>query len=76
MDFAGRKLVIATKHDKQTVIGPLIEAFLGAEWFINSAFDTDLLGTFSGEIERKEDPLITLKNKLKISFFTLFFRYL
>ena len=63
MDFAGRKLVIATKHDKQTVIGPLIETFLGAEWFLNSSFDSDQLGTFSGEIERKDDPLTTLKNK-------------
>lgn len=63
MDFAGRKLVIATKHDKEKVIGPLVEKHLGADWFINPSFDTDLLGTFSGEIERKDDPLTTLKNK-------------
>jgi hypothetical protein len=63
MDFVGRKLVIATKHDKEKVIGPLIAEYLGAEWFINTDFDTDLLGTFSGEIERKDDPLTTLKNK-------------
>jgi hypothetical protein len=63
MDFAGRKLVIATKHQKEKVIGPLVENYLGADWFVNSSFDTDLLGTFSGEIERKDDPLTTLKNK-------------
>ena len=63
MDFVGRKLLIATKHDKQKVIGPLITEYLGAEWFINTDFDTDLLGTFSGEVERKDDALITLKNK-------------
>jgi hypothetical protein len=63
MDFVGRKLVIATKHDKEKVIGPLIAEYLGAEWFINTDFDTDLLGTFSGEVERKDDALITLKNK-------------
>jgi hypothetical protein len=63
MDFAGRKIVIATKHEKEKVIGPLVEQHLGADWFVNSSFDTDLLGTFSGEIERKDDPLTTLKNK-------------
>ena len=63
MDFAGRKLVIATKHSKEKVIGPLVEEQLGAEWFVNPTFDTDVLGTFSGEIERKDDPLTTLKNK-------------
>ena len=63
MDFAGRKVVIATKHEKEKIIGPLVKHHLGADWFVNPAFDTDLLGTFSGEIERKEDPLTTLKNK-------------
>jgi hypothetical protein len=63
MDFAGRKLVIATKHDKEKVIGPLVENHLAADWFVDPTFDTDFLGTFSGEIERKDDPLTTLKNK-------------
>jgi hypothetical protein len=26
-------------------------------------FDTDLLGTFSGELQRKDDALTTLRNK-------------
>jgi hypothetical protein len=63
MDFVGRKLIIATKHEKEKVIGPLVEKQLGAEWFIDTLFDTDTLGTFSGEIERKEDPKTTLRNK-------------
>ena len=63
MDFAGRKLVIATKHEKEKVIGPLVENHLAADWFVDPTFDTDFLGTFSGEIERKDDPLTTLKNK-------------
>jgi hypothetical protein len=63
MDFSGRKLVIATKHEKEKVIGPLVENHLGADWFVDPTFDSDLLGTFSGEIERKDDALTTLKNK-------------
>lgn len=63
MDFAGRRLVIATKHSKEKVIGPLIEKYLGADWFVDPTFDTDVLGTFSGEVERKYDPLTTIKNK-------------
>jgi hypothetical protein len=67
MDFVDRRLVIATKHEKEKVIGPLIDKYLGAEWFVDPTFDTDLLGTFSGEIERKDDPLITLKNKCLVA---------
>lgn len=63
MDFLGRKLIIATKHNKEKVIGPLVEEHLGAQWIVDPNFDTDLLGTFSGEIERKDDPLTTLKKK-------------
>ena len=36
MDFVGRKLIIATKHEKEKVIGPLVEKQLGAEWFIDT----------------------------------------
>lgn len=63
MDFTGRKLIIATKHEKEKVIGPLVEKQLGARWIIDSKFDTDTLGTFSGEIERIEDPKTTLRTK-------------
>jgi len=61
--FAGRKLVIATKHHKEKIIAPLFEKAFGLNCFTPENFDTDLLGTFTGEIERKEDPIITLKNK-------------
>jgi hypothetical protein len=63
MDFSGRKLIIATKHHKEKVIGPLVEKHLGSKWFVDDNFDTDLLGTFCGEIERENDALTTLRNK-------------
>ena len=61
--FSGRKLVIATKHQKEKVIAPLFEKAFGVKCFTPENFDTDLLGTFTGEIERKDDPITTLRNK-------------
>ncbi len=61
--FEGRQLIIATKHHKEQVIAPLIEKALKVKCFVDKDFDTDVLGTFSGEIERKEDPITTLRQK-------------
>ena len=61
--FQGRKLLIATKHKKENVIAPIFEKELGVRCFVSDEFDTDTLGTFSGEIERKDDALTTVRNK-------------
>jgi hypothetical protein len=61
--FEGRNLVIATKHEKQKVIAPILEKALGVNCFVANDLDTDQLGTFTGEIERKEDPINAAKNK-------------
>ena len=61
--FKGRKLLIATKHEKQKVIAPILETELGVKCFIVDNFDTDELGTFSGEIERKDDAITTARKK-------------
>lgn len=61
--FRNRNLVIATKHRKEVVIGPLLEKELGVRYFVPEDFDTDVLGTFSGEIERVDDPVTTLRKK-------------
>lgn len=61
--FKGRKLVIATKHKKETVIAPILEEHLGVHCFVPDDFDTDILGTFTGEVERKEDALSTVRQK-------------
>jgi hypothetical protein len=46
---------LATKHDKARLIAPYL-APLGFEVISTDLFDTDLLGTFSGEIERSFSP--------------------
>lgn len=61
--FKGRNLIIATKHGKEKVITPVLEKELGVKCFVDSGLDTDQLGTFTGEVERKEDPVTTARNK-------------
>lgn len=61
--FKGRKLLIATKHKKEKIIAPLVAESLQVECFVSEEFDTDTLGTFTGEVERKDGPLATVRNK-------------
>jgi hypothetical protein len=61
--FENRKLVIATKHQKESVIAPLFEKAFDVKCFAPENFDTDTLGTFTGEIERKDNPITTVRNK-------------
>ncbi|HEX8576546.1 MAG TPA: DUF6671 family protein [Flavobacterium sp.] len=61
--FQRRKLLIVTKHHKEQVIAPILEKELGVTCFVSDTIDTDTLGTFSGEIDRSEDALNTLRKK-------------
>lgn len=61
--FENRKLLIATKHSKENMIAPLFEQELGVSCFVSDKFDTDILGTFSGEVPREDNALNTLRNK-------------
>lgn len=60
--FKGRNLVIATKHKKEIVIAPLLEKELNVKCFV-ADIDTDLLGTFTGEVQRTADPVETARQK-------------
>jgi hypothetical protein len=44
--FPGRKLLIASKHQKEEVIAPLLEKALEVTCIVPANFDTDELGTF------------------------------
>lgn len=65
--FENRKLIVATKHKKEKVIAPLLEKNLGVKCFVDHSFDTDVLGTFSGEIEREDDPISTVRKKCLVA---------
>jgi hypothetical protein len=61
--FNGRKLLIATKHNKEQVIAPILEEGLGVHCFVPENYDSDIFGTFSGEVERKNTALETVRAK-------------
>ena len=61
--FKERKLLIATKHKKESILAPLLEEALGVTCIVAEAFDTDTLGTFTGEVERAADPVTTVRTK-------------
>jgi hypothetical protein len=61
--FSGRKIIVASKHQKEKVIAPLLKKELGLECIVSKELDTDVFGTFTGEIERLIDPLETARKK-------------
>jgi hypothetical protein len=63
MKYSGRKLLIATMHRKEKAIAGILEKELGMECVVPENFNTDLLGAFSGEVERKDDPVTTARTK-------------
>ncbi len=65
--FEGRQLVIASMHQKEQVLQPLLEAGLKVNVAVAAGLNTDLLGTFSGEVPRTSDPLTTARNKCELA---------
>jgi hypothetical protein len=60
--FENRKCGIATKHQKERVIGPALTQAFGLS-IIPLSLDTDLFGTFCGDIPRLLAPVETLRAK-------------
>jgi hypothetical protein len=65
--FEGRSIVIATKHKKQDAMAALLEKELGVTCIVPENLDTDLLGTFTGEIKRELSPIDAAKQKCKLA---------
>ncbi|MDR6562183.1 MULTISPECIES: DUF6671 family protein [unclassified Arcicella] len=65
--FEGRTLLIATKHRKEQVIAPILEEALGVKCVLSENIDTDVLGTFTGEVERTNSPLETARMKCELA---------
>lgn len=55
--FANRVGVLATMHQKERVIAPLLERELGMQVIVPQDFNTDLFGTFTREIKRTGDQV-------------------
>ncbi|MEI6110321.1 MAG: DUF6671 family protein, partial [Cyanobium sp. ELA712] len=61
--YAGRPVALATCHGKERVLRRPFRAGLGVEIMVASGFDTDSLGTFSGERPRPADAATTCRLK-------------
>ena len=65
--FEGRQLLIASMHQKEQVLQPLLESSLKVTVSVAHGLNTDLLGTFSGEVARIADPLTTTRKKCELA---------
>ncbi|MFN5334101.1 MAG: DUF6671 family protein [Bacteroidota bacterium] len=63
--FKGRSLLIATRHGKEKVMAPILRAALGVKCFTSDNVDSDIFGTFTGEIPRADGAVETLRNKCR-----------
>lgn len=59
--------MIATKHEKETVIGPAFQKAFGMSYFLPEELDTDELGTFTGEVERVGTPVEVARKKCELA---------
>lgn len=55
--FADRVAILATMHQKERAIAPLLERELAIQVVVPPNFDTDAFGTFTREIKRPGDQL-------------------
>lgn len=62
--FKNRKCLIATMHQKERVIAPILENTLKLKCFTSKDLDTDRFGTFSREIPRRKNQYKTLEAKI------------
>ena len=67
--FQDKTCVLITMHGKEKAILPVFQGFEGLNFVDAPTLNTDILGTFSGEINRAQNPLETalLKAKLGIN---------
>lgn len=61
----GRTAVLATKHQKGALIAPIMESVIGMR-VTEAEVDTDVLGTFAGEIQRQNGQLETALHKARL----------
>jgi hypothetical protein len=61
--FSDRLAVLATMHQKEKVIAPLLEQELGIKIIVPQDFNTDIFGTFTREVERPGTQIAAAKLK-------------
>ena len=63
--YSGRTITLATKHQKEQVLAPPLREAVGLIISVPKNLDTDLLGTFTGEIMRIGSPRETALKKAR-----------
>jgi hypothetical protein len=61
--FEGRQLLIATRHNKESVISPRFANEWGVVTTVAKRLNTDRFGSFCGTFDRIEDPITVAKQK-------------
>ncbi len=61
--FTNRRAVLATMHQKEKAIAPILEAELGIQVVVPADFNTDAFGTFTREIKRPGNQVETARLK-------------
>lgn len=61
--FRNRPMVVATMHRKEQAISPVFQDELKVRPFVPIGFQTDFLGTFTGEVTRLQSAKETVKDK-------------
>lgn len=67
--YAGLTAVMATKHHKVPLVAPALLSGVGMT-VRQAQVDTDVLGTFSGEVERPGSPWVTASAKARLGLDT------
>lgn len=65
--YDGAQIALLTRHGKQRVIGPTLEAALGCRVCHVDGYDTDLLGTFTRDVPRLGTQLEAARKKARIA---------
>ncbi len=62
--FKNRTLMVCSMHGKDLAMRAVIEKYLNVQVDVVSGMNTDVFGTFSGEVERPLDAVDTLRKKI------------
>ena len=63
--YNNRVAILATMHNKEKVISPLLKEHLGLNLIVSQGLNTDVFGTFTREIKRPDTQIITARLKAK-----------
>lgn len=66
-DFYNRTILLASKHQKERVIAPILEKEFQQTLVVAKDFDSDQFGTFCGTVLRDKSALETIKLKAKMA---------